>query len=178
MEPPRNRERTEYLVLLARSGDSAAFRRLVAEWQEPLWRQAYRLCGREDGAWDILQESWLAIADGIGELRDPSRFAGWTYTIVARRAADWQRRNPDATPIDASALTAPEEEKPSDALALLRRGLRRLSAERRELLTLRYVDDLELSEIAEIQKVPEGTVKSRLYHARKELRLVIERLEL
>ncbi len=58
-----------------------------------------------------------------------------------------------------------------------RAGLRRLAPDRRRLLALRYVDDLELSEIAEILEVPEGTVKSRLHHAREQLRDIIERLE-
>ena len=60
---------------------------------------------------------------------------------------------------------------------LLRLAMRRVSAERRALLSLRYVDEFDLSEIAEILGVPEGTVKSRLHHARKELRDIIERME-
>ena len=91
--------------------------------------------------------------------------------------ADWLRKNPPADSIEEDDLLASEEEEPDGAVELLRRGLRRLDPDRRRLLTLRYVDDLELSEIAQILAVPEGTVKSRLHHARSQLRDIIERME-
>ena len=59
----------------------------------------------------------------------------------------------------------------------LREALERLPRDPRVLLSLRYVDEFEVSEIAEILGIPEGTVKSRLYHARSRLRAIIERME-
>lgn len=173
----RKQAQTEYLVLASQAGDAEAFRRLVALWKEPLWRHAWRACGSEDGAWDILQEAWLAIADGVKRLRDPRRFRAWAYTIVSRRAADWQRQYPPAATVELDHLPSAEAPEPAGAVELVRAGLRRLDPERRRLLALRYVDELELCEIAEILEVPEGTVKSRLHHAREQLRDVIERLE-
>ena len=57
----RERVVDEILVLRAQEGDATALRELVNRWQEPLWRYAHRLTARDDAAWDILQESWLAI---------------------------------------------------------------------------------------------------------------------
>ena len=118
------------------------------------------------------------IADGLSELRHPSRFRAWAYTIVARKATEWRRRAPRSAELESEPEPqAPDEsEEPVDAIDLLRRGLRRLDADRRRLLALRYVDDLELREIAEVLGVPEGTVKSRLHQARTQLRELVERL--
>ncbi len=54
----------ELLVLACQDGDARAFERLVARWQKPLWRHARRVTGRDDLAWDALQEAWIAIVRG------------------------------------------------------------------------------------------------------------------
>ena len=59
----------ELLVLESQEGDPAAFEALVERWQERLWRHAWRLVGREDMAWDVLQEAWI----GIGLRWEPTR---------------------------------------------------------------------------------------------------------
>jgi len=177
MTDPRDRLEDELLVLACRGGDSGAFRALIERWQEPLWRHAFRLTGGEDAAWDVLQESWLAIARGIGALDEPGRFRAWAYRIVTRRATDRLRGRRLEEQLDGALLPAPQQEGPSDAVELLRRGLARLAPERRALLALHYTDGLELREIATALEVPEGTVKSRLYQARRELRAILERLD-
>ncbi len=171
--------RDQLLVLGCLEGRADAFRALVARFEEPLWRHAFRLTGREDVAWDVLQDAWIAIANGIQALTEPSRFRGWAYTIVTRRAVDRMRRERPASEWDetAEAVAVNEADEPSDAVELLRRALRRVSGERKALLSLRYVDGFEVAEIARILELPEGTVKSRLHHAREELRAIIERLE-
>jgi len=169
----------ELLVLACQEGRSEAFRQLHARWQAPLWRHARRLTGREDAAWDVIQEAWLAIAGGLHRLRDPGGFRAWAYTIVTRRAADWcamRRREPEAVDGHDIPAPAPDDDGSVTAVAALQRALRQLSGERRALLSLRYVDEFQLREIAAILGMPEGTVKSRLYHAREELRAVMKRM--
>ena len=178
----RQRLLDELLILRARDGSREAFVQLVARWQERLWRHAFRLVGREDAAWDVLQESWLAISRSLGQLDDPARFRTWAYTIVTRRAADWGRANGRA-PVEVQAwpeegLPVPEPESGGDLdVERLRRGLRRLDRERRALLALRYVDGFDTGEIARILDIPAGTVRSRLHRARSELREIIERMK-
>ncbi len=176
MTDPRRDLADELLVLACLEGRTDAFRELFERWNEPLWRHAYRLLGRDDGASDALQDAWIAIASGIGRLRDPGSFRRWAYKIVTRRAADWLGANRN------SAESALDDEieadtEPESAVEALRLALRRLPRDRRVLLTLRYLDGFELSEVAEILGVPEGTVKSRLHHARNELRAIVERME-
>ena len=169
----------ELLVLACRDGGEGSFRALVSRWQEPLWRHAYRLTGREDVAWDVVQETWIAVARGITRLEEASGFRSWLFTIATRRAVDRARSDPMTSSIDSSGdLQEPEpDERASDAVELLRRALRRVSGDRRALLSMRYVDGFELEEIARVLEVPVGTVKSRLHNTRNELREIIERLE-
>lgn len=172
----------ELLVLRAQEGSGEAFRRLVERWQQRLWRHAYRLTGGEDAAWDVVQESWMAITRGIRELRDAGAFRGWAYTIVTRAATRRLRvhrveesgtiESLDEVSADDSARTEREE-----AVAQLRAALRELPGDRRALVSLRYLDELELWELAEVFGIPEGTVKSRLHHARKQLKEILERMQ-
>lgn len=176
MSAPQDLLEDQVLVLYCRTGDAEAFRALVGRWQERLWRHAYRLTGREDAAWDVLQESWIAIARGIAGLAEPESFPAWAYRIVTRRAAEAVRGRRPADELDENHTAAPAPE-PDNGVELLRAALRHLSGERRALLALHYVDGLQLRELAEVLGIPEGTVKSRLHHARERLRAHIERLD-
>jgi RNA polymerase sigma-70 factor (ECF subfamily) len=185
MNDRKSKLRDDLLVLACHEGRADAFGALVDRWQEPLWRYSYRLTGREDVAWDIVQETWIAVAKGLAGLSDPARFRSWVHTIATRRAADRGRREHDdhwehgagAGSLDAAVEPAVDEGEPADAVELLRAALKHVSGERRALLSLFYVDDFDLREIADVLGVPEGTVKSRLHHAREELRAIIENLE-
>lgn len=167
----------QLLVLRSQDGEAEAFDELVRRWQRPLWRHACRLTGQEDAAWDVVQESWAAIIRGIGRLDDPARFRQWAYRIVTNKAADWihgrkvARSRSEPLPEDhPDAKTGGNVQSNEDAAALLRR----LPTDQQVILQLRYVEDFDVAEIAEILSVPEGTVKSRLYHAREELRRKLE----
>lgn len=78
---------------------------------------------------------------------------------------------------DLEATDETERTEREEAVALLRAALRRLPREQRVVVSLRYLEDFELWELAEILGLPEGTVKSRLYHARQSLRDMIERMQ-
>ena len=104
-------------------------------------------------------------------------FRAWAYRIVANKCADWLRRR-QRERLDASAHhpaepSAPGSDRSQDELQT---ALRDLPADRREILVLRYLDELSTAEIAEVLGIPEGTVKSRLHHARNHLREVLERV--
>lgn len=178
----RERILDELLVLRAREGGREAFQMLVTRWQERLWRHAWRLLGREDVAWDVLQDAWLHIVRSLDQLADPAHFRRWAYTIVTRRAADWLRRNGR----DEDHARWPEDEGPGApppdgarevAVERLRRALRRLDPERRAILALCYLEGFDGREIAAILDLPHGTVRSRLHGARRELREILERME-
>jgi len=180
MDAPRERLLDELLVLRCREGSREALQQLALRWQERLWRHARRLTGRSEAAWDVLQEAWISIAEGLARLEDPARFGSWAYTIVSRRAVDWRRRRGStaAEPIEGG----PEPAAPSDdgrggAVERVRRALGRLPGDQRALLALRYVDGFDLATVAAVLGIPQGTAKSRLHAARELLREIIERTE-
>lgn len=78
----------EILVMDCQSGRVGALEILVARWQKRLWRYAYGLTGDTEAAWDVTQDSWLAIIRGISRLNDPARFRSWAYRIVTNKASD------------------------------------------------------------------------------------------
>ena len=181
MERSPDQIHDELLVLRCQDGDEQALAALVQRWQERLWRHAFRLTGRRDAAADVMQESWLAIVRGIGRLKDPACFRAWAYRIVTHRAADWTRRvQRQRKLLENVAAETPQPQQPAtpgddEDVNLLRDAMRKLPAERRALLSLFYLDELSIGEIATVLSIPAGTVKSRLFHARGELKSLLER---
>jgi len=167
----------EWLVLRCQGGDRAALAELVERWQAPLARHALRLTGSPDAAADVSQETWMAIARGIRGLDDAARFRRWAYRIVANKSADWIRAQQrqragvlTAEPVDPHARPGDVDGQVAD----LRAALAQLPQQRRALLAMFYVERMSLAEIADVLSIPIGTVKSRLYHAREELKSVME----
>lgn len=174
----------ELLVLDCQRGDQAALKELVGRWQKRLGRFALRLTGDSDAAADALQESWMAIVRGIGRLDDPASFRAWAYRIVANKCADWIRKNQRRRDLnermtadsDGRVVESAEVElERQDEISQVRLAIRKLSDDRRMILTLKYVDEMSTREISKTLSIPQGTVKSRLYHAREELKNILEK---
>lgn len=174
----------QWLVLRCQDGDAAALSELVERWQPRLLRHALRLTGTADAAGDVVQMAWLAIIRSLGRLEDPACFRRWAYRIVGFKAADWirlrqrdrARAGPLTTePADSRESTGDRSRDAEDEITALRGAMEQLSPERRAVLTLFYLDELSLLEIAQALAVPLGTVKSRLHYARLALKEVLER---
>ena len=176
----RERILDEYLVAAARTGDTHAFDLLVARWQPRLIAHAARLTGRRDCAQDVVQESWLEISRGLGRLRDDRAFPAWAYRIASRRCAAMVH----GLQRDRTIGTALEVEAGDDGLAgelessseseRLRAAVRALPPEQRAAIALFHFEELSVAEVAVALDVPTGTVKTRLMHARRKLRAVLE----
>ncbi len=181
MDDRRQEILDELLVLRSREGSRTAIEQLLTRWQPRLWRQALRLTGRDDAAWDVLQETLMSITRSIRKLDDPARFRRWAYTILTRRANDWRRRRARAVPTaELHEDEIAHDDRRCDASAnvsMVREALARLPGDRQALFALHYQEGFEIWEMAEILSIPEGTVKSRLFHARHQLREIIERMQ-
>ncbi len=171
----------ELLVLRIQEGSREAFGLLVERWQERLFRHARRFTWSDEAAWEVLQESWLAVARGIGQLRDPGAVRRWLYTIVTRGAASRVRALPrerSAEPGWIEEAPAPEAQggEREEAVLALRRALGALRPDERALVELFYLEELSVWELSKVLEVPEGTVKSRLHACRRKLRDALERM--
>jgi RNA polymerase sigma-70 factor (ECF subfamily) len=167
----------ELLALRCQLGEAGAFDDLVGRWHQPLWRYVRRLTGDEDAAAETVQDVWLRVLRAIARLRDPARLRAWLFGIARRAVMDRLREQyavaQAGAELDASGLDVVAEEEDADLeaeLAQMRRELLRLPVLEREALTLFYLDELSLAEIAAVLAVPVGTVKSRLFRARRALR--------
>lgn len=173
----------ELLVLQCQDGDREALETLVGRWQPRLARLAWRLTAEREAAREIVQDSWLAIVRGLRRLDDPARFRTWAYRIVTNKCADWTRRRvvqrgvtKDLRDAAASANRSSATNS-ADEVDRIRGALAKLPDEQRAILSLHYLDEMGVREIARVLGVPEGTVKSRLYHARNGLKQALERVE-
>jgi len=158
----------------------AAWDELVARWNDRLLYYLRRLIDHEHDATNALQDVWLNAFRNIRSLRESSRLAPWLYTI-ARRAAmnhfrsQYARRETQASDEIADETNdVPDEQLNLENAELVHFGLGRLGLPEREALTLYFLDDLSVGEIAALLEIPEGTVKSRLYKARRDLRRVLK----
>jgi RNA polymerase sigma-70 factor, ECF subfamily len=174
---------TEWLVLRCQGGDEAALKELITLWQKRLGRIVWRLTdGHPDGE-DIVQTVWLTVVRKLKRLDEPAAFPLWLYRIAAATCANWVRKKQRERKMKATAaaevtteMKAPQvDDDRHTAKSLIRHTLSRLPSHQRLILTLFYVDELSTLDIAHVLDIPVGTVKSRLFYARNELRKQVER---
>ena len=129
--------------------------------------------GNEDEGLAAVQETWVSIARGIQRLRDPSRFAPWAFGILRRRCADRIAANRRQRGRENSAEGEPWAAAQAEDAAAIGQAFAALPAEQRLAAQLFFVEGLALAEIAEVQEVPLGTAKTRLFHARRKLKAAL-----
>jgi RNA polymerase sigma factor (sigma-70 family) len=165
----------EWIAVRCQLGERAAFDELIERWHGPIG-QYVRNLSDDDAAQDIAQDIWLRVLRGIGRLRDPAKLRAWLFGIAHRTWIDTLRRKyavvvADLDEVDQHDLPDPMvPEELEQELTALEHELSRLPAIEREALTLFYLRELSLHEIAQALDIPIGTVKSRLYRARRMLR--------
>lgn len=165
------------LVARAQRGDAEAFSVLASQAIDRLHGVAFRILRDPDRADDATQRALIDAWDHLGSLRDPDRFDAWTFRLVVHAAYKEARR--ERSQHDRRRFPSlPIQGDPIDEVAereALERAFSELSPEHRAVLALHHYADLPLAAIAEILRVPEGTVGSRLHHAARRLRAALER---
>ena len=168
----------EWLVLRCQTGDPEAFTDLIAVMERPLLYYAAGLIGNQDTALDVLQDVWLKVVRDIRKLKDPGSLKPWLYAIthgvaVDRIRRDYKRDKAEQTQLeDAFSLDEPSFDN-EDATAI-HDALSRLSVKHREVLVLHFLQDLSIQEIANVVGCSEGTVKSRIHYAKRQLKQILE----
>lgn len=161
--------RQRALVLRAQSGDREAFDVLLRDIGPPLLRYVTRVTNDTALAEDVVQETLMAIVRKIAWLSDASLFRPWAYRIASREAfRALRRRGRVEEPVDDVAIDA-EPPDPWQRERLLA-SLASLSPASRAVITLHYLEEMPLSEVAAVLDLGIGTVKSRLAYGLVQLR--------
>ena len=172
----------EQCVAQARDGDASAFEELVRMYEAPVYRLALRMCGgRAEDAQEVAQEAFLAAWRGLPRFRGQCRFSSWLYKLTANAAVDHlrrEKRRPAAVPLEnagepADPPTPQEELERRELHRAVQQALDRLTPEHREVLLLRQMQGLSYQEIGAALSLEEGTVKSRISRAKRQLRTIL-----
>ncbi len=165
------------LIERCKQKDRRAFEELVGRYQDVVYRVGYRLLGSADDAEDLVQTVFLRIAERIHEYDPKYKFFSWIYRIAINEALNRRREGRAAEQLDegrvAGGTAADEQYIQDETNAGIQRALMRLSEEYRAVVVLRHFEDLSYEEIAGVLKIPEKTVKSRLFSARQQLRAML-----
>ncbi len=165
-------------VLIERiaDGDRLAMQVLFARHHVRVYRFALRILGRETMAEDIIGDVFLDVWRQAGQFEARSSVSTWLLGIARNKAySAMRRRSEDALDEEAAAAIPDSADTPEAALQkkskaeLLRRCLAGLSPEHREVVDLVYYHEQSVQEVSSILGIPENTVKTRMFYARKRL---------
>jgi len=162
------------LIDAARAGDRAAIDELLASYEPAIYRFGLRMCGDEESAREVLQETMLAAFQHLPGFRGDASLSTWLYQI-ARSFCIKERRGqrPMAGLDERVADSAPTPDRQVHAREIgvaLAKAITALPAEQREVLVLRDVEGLSADEAAQVIGIEVGALKSRLHRARMALR--------
>ncbi|AFZ52910.1 sigma-70 family RNA polymerase sigma factor [Cyanobacterium aponinum UTEX 3222] len=176
------------LVRNCQQGNKTSFRLLYQRYHHKVRATLYKLCGSEVLD-DLQQEVFLKVWKSLPQLRNPKYFSTWLYRICwnvaydqgssKKRELQRHQANINQTKQSLEYSLAKSSNNHQELLKLhyqelVARGLQHLSLDHRAVIVLHDLEDLPQQEIAEILSIPLGTVKSRLFKARKNLRQFLE----
>jgi RNA polymerase sigma-70 factor (ECF subfamily) len=176
----RDALRLKLLVLRCQAGDEAAFAALYREFAARTLAYARGIVG--DDADDVQQETWLAVYRGLRNLHDPGAFLVWLLRTTRHRAFNHLRRLrrerelADDVPLESLPADTPEPHASGfDSIdaAAIDAAMAEMPPPQREVLLLRFRDDLSYAQIAQVTGVPIGTVRARLHYAKKRLLVLL-----
>ena len=179
------REQEAAIVRKVLKGDTNAFETLVLEYEKNVYNIALRMTGNSEDASDMTQEAFIKAFNSLQSFRGDSKFSVWLYRIVSNVCLDFLRsrnRRPtvslsveDDDGEDTQLDVADESQSPELLLdrkltrESVRRGLDSLPPDYRQILLLREIQGFSYEEISKALHLEVGTVKSRIFRARKKL---------
>ncbi len=173
------------LIRQIQTGKTSVFSELIARYQDRLYNLAWRLTGSAEDAADLAQETLTRAFKGIHQFRGNSRFYTWLVRIMINITNDWKSKSKRDRDLQqqmqailqrtqAARLTDPQDPQLQaqnrEMIDLLWQAIDLLDGSQKQVLLLRDLEQLSYEEIAQILKLTEGTIKSRLFRAREALR--------
>ena len=176
----------------AAKGDIASFEKLVRKYEKFVCTTVYSVVRNYDDALDVSQEVFLKLYHNIGSFKGESSFSSWLYRIAKNSALDFLRKqknirqnvslvteSSDGEEVQLEIADTSEKSSPESSILkkeqkeILYSALDDLSDEHREIIILRDIEGYAYEQITEILKLEHGTVKSRLFRARENLRKIL-----
>jgi RNA polymerase sigma factor (sigma-70 family) len=169
------------LIVKCQAGNAQFYEPIVRAYEGPGMRLAAGMMGNVEDAKDALQEAFVKTFQSLTKFDVGRPFGPWFFQILRNQCRDMLRSRKarfkmetlderlELRPDDSAAGPTRRREQ-SEARELLWKGLESVGAEHREILVLKELQGFRYAEIAQILNIPEGTVASRLYHARRALK--------
>lgn len=178
------------LVSMVLKGRSSAFEDLLKKYHDRVYRLAFRLLGNTQDAEDVIQDVFTQVYLSLKSFKGNSSFYTWLFRITYNVSITHRRKRKNVISLQTGQGTdsAPEIALASDGSspdlnldreenkALVEKALGMLSIEHRACLIFKEVEGLSYEEIADSLEIPVGTVRSRLFRARLELRDILQKL--
>jgi RNA polymerase sigma-70 factor, ECF subfamily len=188
-------EETKFVARLV-ARDESAFNELVVAYERRVFALVFRMIGRREEAEDLAQEVFVQVFKAIDQFRGESKLSTWIFRIAVnlcknrakylsrRRAGEQEDVHEMADRMSGEGgkgVTVGDISRPDEILEgvqlerIVKRAIAEVDADFREVLILRDVEDMSYDEIAQVTGLPEGTVKSRIFRARTQLRALVEK---
>lgn len=182
----------EELILRLQRGDEWAFQLMVRRFRKKIFSIAFGITLDTEESQDIMQEVFLQVYRTIGDFRGDASLATWLHRITVNRSLNWKRRwarrfkwlHVSTDSADDHPAAEPESELPSPEIRManaqtrqqIDNALKMLPDQARTVFVLRELEGLSYEEIADATGIKIGTVRSRLFHARKRLKEILQPL--
>lgn len=173
------------MIHAALKGDATAYKRLMQKYHDPIYNFIYRMVHDKYQVEDLTQEAFIKAFHSLASFNEEYAFSTWLYKIATNNSIDYIRRRKLQTfsidkPIEAKdsdyAFELPDETYETDKdmistqrAALLNEAIKNLPDKYRRVIHLRHVEEKSYEEIAEILRLPIGTVKAHIFRAREML---------
>lgn len=182
LQPRMNEDRDHDLLKRIATGDNAALRALFGRHSARVFRFILRIVNSEAIAEELTNEVFLEAWRHAGGYEGRSEVATWLLSIARNKAISLLRKRSDAA-LDEGVAEAIEDDADTPEIDLAKRGkaeimrdcIARLSPAHREIIDLVYYHERSVAEASELLGIPENTVKTRMFHARKQLSVLFRR---
>lgn len=175
-------EDEKLLIEMAANGNKVAFSKIFFNYKEMVYRVIYRLMGNSDYIEDAVQQTFIEIYKALPGFESKSKFTTWIYRIAVNVSIQFLRkRRPhekipaiDPDEIEAN-FSSMKEQDSKETLKIINVALKTMNLKKRTVVILHDIEGRTMEEISEIVGVPLGTVKSRLFHGREDLKRKLEK---
>lgn len=172
-------DQDQALIEDCRNGDRRALGSLVRRYERPIYNAAYRMLGTADEAADVAQTTFLKAFENLHRYNPQYKFFSWIYRIAVNESINQLNRRKRLGELDDNEVASgpgPDASLDADQVSEeLQEALLSLSQDHRAVIVLRHFTEISYREIGEILQIPEKTVKSRLFSARKAMKAQLER---